>query len=420
MSIITSPDEINKIVALSVNVRIEIKYNSIIYNLYFKAGKLIYASHSVAQSERLERHLKRLNHLIPEIHKNIRSQALIKFEEITQKYNNATPEYLTIIWLLKKDLINKKSVNILLSFLIKEVVESYLLIAESPQCKLRKDEHKLPFISQVDWLHIVKKCEINIKHWINLSPKIKSPLQRPYFFKIDSKSAQINLKKQKQLAALLKGFNFFQLAAILNQDELIIAKKLYPLIVSKAIVLRDAQTPFDKLPTLDNFLQNKVKEKEVQKIEKTKIQVINKPSKEVEVEDKLTLSDFPTIHKLEQNYTIVCVDDSPVILQSITKFLNHDNLTIVPIKNAGKALIMITRIKPNLILMDIGMPRIDGYQLCTLIRKHSNFKDIPIVMVTGNKGLINRAKAKLAGATDYMTKPFSQEDLLKMVFRYLT
>jgi twitching motility two-component system response regulator PilG len=84
-----------------------------------------------------------------------------------------------------------------------------------------------------------------------------------------------------------------------------------------------------------------------------------------------------------------------------------------------KALIKISSIHPDLILLDIGMPNVDGYQLCSLIRKSSSLKDIPIVMVTGNKGLINRARANMAGATDYLTKPFIQADLLKMVMRHL-
>jgi twitching motility two-component system response regulator PilG len=80
----------------------------------------------------------------------------------------------------------------------------------------------------------------------------------------------------------------------------------------------------------------------------------------------------------------------------------------------------IVRINPDLILLDVGMPAIDGYQLCSMLRRHNLFKTTPIVMVTGNTGLIDRAKAKVAGATDYMTKPFTQEQLIKMVFRYLT
>jgi twitching motility two-component system response regulator PilG len=66
------------------------------------------------------------------------------------------------------------------------------------------------------------------------------------------------------------------------------------------------------------------------------------------------------------------------------------------------------------------MPDLDGYRLCRLVRNHSLFKETPVVMVTGNTGMIDRAKAKVAGATDYLTKPFSQAELENMVKKHLT
>lgn len=100
--------------------------------------------------------------------------------------------------------------------------------------------------------------------------------------------------------------------------------------------------------------------------------------------------------------------------------LEGHNLVIHTISDSLKALMKLTTLKPDLILLDVGMPNVDGYQLCSLIRKSSVLKDVPVVMVTGHKGLIDRVKARLAGATDYLTKPFRQEELLQMVFRYLS
>ena len=85
-----------------------------------------------------------------------------------------------------------------------------------------------------------------------------------------------------------------------------------------------------------------------------------------------------------------------------------------------KALMQIVRLKPDLILLDVNMAGIDGYELCRLLRNHSLFKNTPIVMVTGNKGIIDRVRAKFVGASGYLTKPFTQSDLLKMVFRHLS
>ena len=76
-------------------------------------------------------------------------------------------------------------------------------------------------------------------------------------------------------------------------------------------------------------------------------------------------------------------------------------------------------LKPDLVLLDIGMPNLDGYELCSLLRKHSYFKSTPVIMVTGRTGFVDRAKAKLVRASGYLTKPFTQGDLLKVVFQHL-
>ncbi len=123
--------------------------------------------------------------------------------------------------------------------------------------------------------------------------------------------------------------------------------------------------------------------------------------------------------KTRKRHTIACIDDSPTVLSAINSFLDQEFCSIVMINDPLKALMQIIRCKPDLILLDVGMPNLDGYELCSLLRKHSSFKNTPIVMVTGNTGFIDRAKAKLVGASGYLTKPFTRAELVKMVFKYL-
>jgi twitching motility two-component system response regulator PilG len=124
--------------------------------------------------------------------------------------------------------------------------------------------------------------------------------------------------------------------------------------------------------------------------------------------------------KLSKNvYTIACIDDSPTVLNSIKSFLNDKSFTVIMINDPLKALMQIVRSKPDLILLDISMPNLDGYELCSLLRRHSMFKNTPIIMVTGKSGFIDRAKAKLVRSSGYLTKPFTQSDLLKIVFKHL-
>jgi two-component system, chemotaxis family, response regulator PixG len=118
-------------------------------------------------------------------------------------------------------------------------------------------------------------------------------------------------------------------------------------------------------------------------------------------------------------YTIACIDDSLTVLQAIDSFLDDKMFNVLMINNPISALMQIIRNKPDLILLDVTMPSLDGYELCSLLRRHSSFKNTPVIMVTGNTGFIDRAKAKLVGASGYMTKPFTQSDLIKMVFKHL-
>lgn len=126
-------------------------------------------------------------------------------------------------------------------------------------------------------------------------------------------------------------------------------------------------------------------------------------------------------HSILQNklYTIACIDDSPTVLNSIKLFLDDQKFTVVTIHDPVKALMQIMRSKPDIILLDIEMPNLDGYELCSLLRKHSALKKTPIIMVTGRTGFIDKAKAKMVRSSGYLTKPFSKEELIKMIWKHI-
>lgn len=146
---------------------------------------------------------------------------------------------------------------------------------------------------------------------------------------------------------------------------------------------------------------------------------------EIAVSQRNTLEN--TIHRYsdyqqEENiktYTIVCIDDSRAVVNAMKMYLDDNIFSVIGINDPLKALMQVIRLKPDLILLDITMPTLDGYELCSLLRKHSSLKETPIIMVTGKKGIINRVKAKMVKASDYITKPFGKKDLLKVIFKYL-
>ncbi|MGF1676750.1 MAG: response regulator [Rivularia sp. (in: cyanobacteria)] len=143
-----------------------------------------------------------------------------------------------------------------------------------------------------------------------------------------------------------------------------------------------------------------------------------------QVADRVVNYPHNSRQRLEQQnrkrvYNIVCIDDSPTVINAIQCFLDEQFFNVIGFNEPLKALMQILCTHPDLILLDVEMPNLDGYELCSLLRKHTYFKDVPVIMVTGKKGFIDRAKAKMVKASGYLTKPFTQGELLKMVFQHL-
>lgn len=119
-------------------------------------------------------------------------------------------------------------------------------------------------------------------------------------------------------------------------------------------------------------------------------------------------------------YKILCIDDSLTVLNSIKSYLDEQIFSVITITDSFNALTEIIRNKPDIILLEVEMPQLDGYEVCSLLRKHSSFKNTPVIMVTSKTGLIDRAKSKLVRASGFLPKPFTQGDLLKIVFQHIT
>jgi CheY-like chemotaxis protein len=116
--------------------------------------------------------------------------------------------------------------------------------------------------------------------------------------------------------------------------------------------------------------------------------------------------------------TILCVDDSPVMQTTIKRALS-DRYQVLIADNAVDALNTIYNQPVSLMLLDVSMPDIDGLELCRTVRKLNQFKDLPIIMLTAKDGLIDKMKGQIAGSTKYLTKPFNNEQLLKVVESYI-
>ncbi len=117
--------------------------------------------------------------------------------------------------------------------------------------------------------------------------------------------------------------------------------------------------------------------------------------------------------------TIMVVDDSPTVRKLISGKLEKCGHTVIAAVDGMDALAKINEVIPNLILLDITMPRLDGYQVCKLIRNNEVTKDIPIVMISGKDGFFDKVRGRMAGSSGYITKPFGPDTLMKTIESYL-
>ncbi|NJR63413.1 MAG: response regulator, partial [Cyanobacteria bacterium CRU_2_1] len=330
-------------------------------------------------------------------------------------------EYQIISWLFQHRYLNFLQTKNLITLLNKEAFELFLLISQGahefhrydrPIQEVYGEELAEEGLSRFDLQQVIDYYQKRSQIWQTMIPAIESPYQRPYltnsdlFFQSDHQNIALGDVKKK-LVSVLNGHSIHDLAASLKWDELKFAKFLHPYVVDGAILLREPEPPYDQLPQTSLLIPSPTLP--------ATLSPVNLPELDASV-------GRPTVALEAQQHprTVVCIDDSSNMLDTIEQYLKKEQLSVFKISEPAKAVLQLRQIKPDMILLDVGMPLINGYELCRMLRNSPRFKTIPIVMVTGRDGFLNKAKAQVVGATDYLTKPFTESDLLEVVFKHLT
>ena len=116
---------------------------------------------------------------------------------------------------------------------------------------------------------------------------------------------------------------------------------------------------------------------------------------------------------------VLVIDDSNTIRRSAEIFLAQAGCQVVLAEDGFDALAKITDHAPDLIFVDIMMPRLDGYQTCALIKNNQMFKGIPVIMLSSKDGLFDKARGRIVGSDEYLTKPFTRDELLSAIRKYV-
>jgi len=136
-----------------------------------------------------------------------------------------------------------------------------------------------------------------------------------------------------------------------------------------------------------------------------------KLSQETFNQNKLTMDELSKVK-------VMVIDDSNTIRRSAEIFLKASGCQVILAEDGFDALAKISNEHPDLIFVDIMMPRLDGYQTCSLIKRNTRYKATPVIMLSSKDGLFDRARGRMVGSDQYLTKPFTQETLLDAVQIY--
>jgi twitching motility two-component system response regulator PilG len=120
-----------------------------------------------------------------------------------------------------------------------------------------------------------------------------------------------------------------------------------------------------------------------------------------------------------QGIKVMVIDDSKTIRRTAETLLKKAGCEVVTAIDGFEALAKITDQNPDVIFVDIMMPRLDGYQTCALIKKNPHYRDTPVILLTSKDGLFDRARGRIVGSDRYLTKPFTKDELLSAIREHL-
>ena len=386
-------------------------HSSVSFFLYIWEGKLCYATNTLAPFERLERHLRRLSNQNSQLTKHKIREVRSKVAPNLDSYIEKPADHAGICWLIfEQQCLREKELTTLLRRIIREVFEALFSLPEAIRYKFVEQQESIPRLGSFDLNSYVEQCQKRLQAWQVFSTHISSSYDRLYLAsEAENSIPNLTHEQNDTICKLLRGLNFRQISALINKDELIVARLLYPAIIDGSVIVRSPKKPFSALPKLP--VSNLFESFDFSQTEDDLLMSTG------ELEQQANSKE--TIQVVDRQWRIACVDDSSIVQEQAESILDYGSFILAKITQPMNALSELLEFKPEVILLDVDMPQINGYELCSLLRNHHEFKNTPIVMLTGGRGLVNLTKSKLVGATDYLVKPFDQSSLFNVIFKYL-
>lgn len=335
--------------------------------VFFLNGQIIYAADSGGSLSRLRDHLRRYKV----------SAALDNLELPSIASINA-PEYGYLWALLENHVLTPAQGRSIIQSLVYETLFD-LLSLHNGYFVFEVGTALAPQLTTLEIAPLVTRIMKQVQEWKQFHPHIQSPDRCPTIADEVQLRTALPENAFKTLLRWADGkTSLRQLSRYLNRDLLTVAKAIYPYVQQGWIQL--VASSAQETPVM---------------------------RREWEIE------------ATTQAPRVVCIDDDLAIGKTVEYILQAKGYEVTTIRDPVKALTLVFQFKPDLILCDLAMPELDGYEICGMLRQSKAFRQTPIIMLTGKDGFIDRVRARMVGSTDYLTKPFGESELLMLLEKYI-
>ena len=395
------------------------------WSIYFDKGRIDWATGGLHPRRRWRRNMMKY---CP----NLSNKTLIQLEE-----NAAAPQWYHLLTVLLEEkqisqtevvAITKNTVTeVLFDLIQQQEVEKNDNNSLLSTCD-RRDVLKQPII-RISVYEVLEEIQRQWEGWrkaklINYSPNLAPVLKVP-----GQLQQQVSPTiYQKLKTAMSKGLTLRDLAVYLKQDLLKLTQSLMPYINKGTIQLVEVA---DLAPPIVAEYSRANRQNVPLPGKGSGVPVFSKEAlrssrfaegKELgSVKKNRTIQKYPTRSGpvSDQASLIACIDDCPLTQKLLKGIIAGAGYRFLGIQQAMVAVSTLIEQKPDLILLDLVMPIANGYEICSQIRRVSLLKDVPIIILTGSDGLVDRVRAKMVGCSDFIAKPVEAEKILNAVHNYL-
>ena len=352
---------------------------------FFRSGCLSWLTGGSNWVDRMKRHL---DLFFPDLEDNY-SKSLISEADLAKPC-------MIFLQLVNRGLIERQRLAELMSSVAQEILFDLIQLVQingnTLSCSILPNDPQGKFSLLLPVVEVIPTLKQTLQVWqkwqseglLKYSPNLFPEIQEPALLQNQSLS-----DTNKSIIPLIDGSESLRGLAVKSNLNLVkVTKSLLPLVNQRAIFLSPVAIP-----------------------------------KKCDLPDKCDLPNHEGNNSVEvtpeNELLVACVDDSPVVCQAVEKIIRSQGHRFLGIQDSLKALPLFLKNKPDIIFLDLVMPITNGYELCSQLRKTPSLKNVPVVILTGRDGLVDRMRAKMVGSNDFLSKPVEPDEFIKVLNKNL-